>query len=87
MAVATLLTVGNSEWSQRCDARCHDATPGTPCDCVCGGRYHSLGGDQAVELCREDVASGRYGAELAGIAQHLTEVATQGDLFTGGGGA
>lgn len=79
--VATLLIVGSSEGTQRCDARCHDARPTTPCDCVCAGRYHSLGGAKAITQCQQDVSDGRFGAELAHIARHLTGGATQSPLF------
>jgi hypothetical protein len=33
----------------RCDARCHNAKAGTPCNCICGGSNHGVGGDQALE--------------------------------------
>jgi len=79
--VATLLIVGNSEGALRCDAKCHDAKPDTKCDCVCGGRYHALGAATAIDQCRQDVIDGRYGRELAAIARHLTEEATQTTLL------
>jgi hypothetical protein len=42
--VTTAIAVYNSEGCVgRCDAKCHQAAPGTPCDCVCGGRLHSCG--------------------------------------------
>lgn len=31
----------------RCDARCHEASK-TDCDCVCGGRLHGCGRDNAI---------------------------------------
>jgi hypothetical protein len=78
--MATLLIVGNSEGSRRCDAKCHDAGE-SECDCVCGGRYHGRGTAGARELIQRDIAGGRFGAELAHIAQHLTFEALQEDLF------
>jgi hypothetical protein len=32
----------------RCDARCHGAIS-PECDCICGGRLHGIGVDQAIE--------------------------------------
>ena len=37
----------------RCDAKCHNAKPGTPCDCICGGSNHGVGEKQAVENVRQ----------------------------------
>lgn len=47
-AVTTIMTVGNSEGSRRCNARCHTATS-PECDCVCGGRYHGRGSSAAAQ--------------------------------------
>lgn len=79
--MATLLIVGNSEGSRRCDAKCHDAELGSTCDCCCGGRYHSLGSSSARDLTQEDIEKGRYGKELAELARYLTEEASQAELF------
>jgi len=47
--VTTAIAVYTSEGCVgRCDAKCHQAAPGTPCDCVCGGRLHSVGREQAI---------------------------------------
>lgn len=78
--MATLLIVGNSEGSLRCDAKCHEAEQ-SECDCCCGGRYHGLGSQAAFDLIQQDVQEGRYGRELAHIARYLTEEATQQSLF------
>lgn len=48
----TLITAGNSEGERRCDGRCYDAK-GPHCDCVCGGRNHGVGLQQAQENTRE----------------------------------
>jgi len=51
--MTTLISVHNSDGLVgRCDARCHDATS-EDCDCVCGGRNHGVGEDQAIENTRE----------------------------------
>lgn len=51
--MATLIAVYNSEGCQgRCDARCYEATS-SDCDCICGGRNHGVGLDQAADNTRE----------------------------------
>ena len=50
--MTTLITAGNSEGSRRCDARCYNAK-GPKCDCICGGRNHGAGLQQAGENTRE----------------------------------
>jgi hypothetical protein len=87
--VTTLIAVYNSDGCVgRCDAKCYDvAEPG--CDCICGGRNHGAGKEQALDNTRE-LAESRLErarangqdithAELAITAQHeplfgLTEV-------------
>lgn len=53
--MATLITVGNSDGIVgRCDAKCYNAKhPG--CDCICGGKNHGAGFQQAMENTREMV--------------------------------
>ena len=36
----------------RCDAKCYDARE-PDCDCICGGRNHGAGREQAIENTRE----------------------------------
>jgi len=49
----TLIAVYNSEGLVgRCDARCYNAKDSN-CDCVCGGRNHRAGRQQATENTRE----------------------------------
>lgn len=51
--MTTVLAVYNSEGCVgRCDANCHDAKSVT-CDCICGGKNHGAGLQQAVENNRE----------------------------------
>lgn len=51
--MTTLIAVYNSEGCQgRCDARCYEATE-PECDCICAGRNHGAGKEQAVENTRE----------------------------------
>jgi hypothetical protein len=38
----------------RCDAKCHEATPGTPCDCICGGRLHSASSAAVAEIASRE---------------------------------
>ena len=76
--MTTLLIVGNSEGSRRCDAKCHQATEP---DCDCGGRYHGRGTQTARELIHADVLAGRFGAGAAELAAQLTPEALQHPLF------
>lgn len=51
--MTTVLAVYNSEGCVgRCDANCHDARSAT-CDCICGGKNHGAGLQQAVENNQE----------------------------------
>jgi hypothetical protein len=51
--MTTVLAVYNSEGCVgRCDANCHDARSET-CDCICGGKNHGKGLQQAVANNRE----------------------------------
>jgi hypothetical protein len=51
--VTTLIAVYNSDGCVgRCDARCYDAAE-PDCDCICGGRNHGAGRQQAIGNTRE----------------------------------
>jgi hypothetical protein len=51
--VTTLIAVYNSEGCiGRCDARCYEAAE-PECDCICGGRKHGAGQEQALDNTRE----------------------------------
>jgi hypothetical protein len=51
--VTTLIAVYNSEGCiGRCDARCYEADE-PECECICGGRNHGAGKQQAIENTRE----------------------------------
>jgi hypothetical protein len=75
----TLITIGNSEGSRRCDARCYDAK-GSNCDCMCGGKNHGKG----LQVASENTAliGKKLMEELGG--EHVAIAAIQRDLFTGG---
>ena len=52
----TLIYVGNSNGCiGRCDAHCYDAHSPT-CECICGGRNHGKGKDQAIANSRKHFA-------------------------------
>jgi hypothetical protein len=54
--VTTVLAVYSSDGCVgRCDARCHDAIPGSDCDCICRGANHGRGTARAVENTRADL--------------------------------
>jgi len=47
------MAVYNSEGCQgRCDAKCYDAAE-EACNCICGGRNHGAGKQQAIDNTRE----------------------------------
>lgn len=51
--MTTLIAVYNSDGCVgRCDARCYNAAE-EPCDCICGGRNHGAGIEQATGNTRE----------------------------------
>jgi hypothetical protein len=51
--MTTLIAVYNSEGCVgRCDARCYEAAE-PECDCICGGRNHGAGQEQALDNTRE----------------------------------
>lgn len=49
---AVLRVVGGSKPSRQCDAKCHDAEK-PECACICGGKNHGVGYDQAVINVRD----------------------------------
>lgn len=51
----TLISSHNGEHETgRCDAKCYNATGGK-CDCICGGKNHGVGKQQAIDNVREYV--------------------------------
>jgi hypothetical protein len=79
--MTTLLTVGNSEGSRRCDAKCYDAK-GSICRCVCGGRNHGKGLDEALSNCREILGLPRGKGEAeALLLSKISDEARQLPLF------
>ena len=51
--MTTLIAVHTSEGCVgRCDARCYDAAE-LECDCICEGRNHGAGKQQAIDNTRE----------------------------------
>jgi len=86
--MVTLISYRSSGGDQgRCDAKCYDAAD-PHCDCICGGRNHGAGKEQALENTRELAQSwiGRARAD----GQDITDVQLSVDamhepLFTTGG--
>lgn len=70
--MTTIMTVGNSEGSRRCDATCHDATE-KKCVCICGGRYHGKGSEKVTGMLQEDLEEGVWGESLKAIATELRQ--------------
>jgi len=51
--LTTLISYQSSGGDQgRCDAKCYEAHE-DECDCICGGRNHGAGKQQAIENTRE----------------------------------
>ena len=51
--MTTLISFQSSGGDQgRCDAKCYDATE-PECTCICGGRNHGAGKQQAIENTRD----------------------------------
>lgn len=51
--MVTLISYQSSGGDQgRCDAKCYEARE-EPCDCICGGRNHGAGLEQATDNTRE----------------------------------
>ena len=51
--MTTLIAMyGSDECKGRCDAHCYEAKE-PECDCVCGGRNHGKGLDQAIANTRQ----------------------------------
>jgi hypothetical protein len=73
--MTTLIAVYNSEGCVgRCDARCYDADePG--CECICGGRNHGAGKQQALDNTRELAESWIEHARGSGQDITLAELA------------
>ena len=83
--MTTLISWSNSSGEQgRCDAKCYDAT-GPDCDCICGGRNHGVGQEQAVENTRalaeqmiEDFAHTQTQPIEAQVNQDILQLALPG---------
>jgi predicted RNase H-like HicB family nuclease len=50
--VTTLISYQSSGGQGRCDAKCYDAEE-PECDCICGGRNHGAGKQEAIDNTRE----------------------------------
>jgi predicted RNase H-like HicB family nuclease len=87
--MTTLISYQSSGGDQgRCDAKCYDAIE-EPCDCICGGRNHGAGIEQALDNTRELAESWIERARASG--QDITDVelaveALHQPLFVLGGG-
>lgn len=84
--MTTAVAVYNSEGCVgRCDAKCHDAKE-PDCDCVCGGRLHGCGRENAIERNTEDyfgsVENAREWARAHGYGEDVRiETISQPALF------
>ena len=86
--MTTLIAVYNSDGRQgRCDAKCYDATE-PDCDCICSGRNHGAGKQQAIDNTRELAESWLEHAHASGpdiTRAELAVTVTHEPLFTLGG--
>lgn len=73
--MTTLIALYGSEGCiGRCDAKCYDAHE-VDCDCICGGRNHGAGKNQAVDNTREMAEQWIENARAAGQDVTLVELA------------
>lgn len=82
--MTTLIAYHSSGRDQgRCDAKCYEAQH-PDCDCICGGRNHGAGLDQALENTRELGESWIEHAKASGqvIGAELSLTAKQEPLFS-----
>jgi hypothetical protein len=79
--MTTVIAVYSSDGCEgRCDAKCHDAK-GTLCDCVCRGRLHGCGRDNAVsENTRDFFGDEALEAAQAWARDHGVEIKRGGVL-------
>ncbi len=74
--MTTLISYQSSGGDQgRCDAKCYDAQE-PDCDCICGGRNHGAGKQQAIENTRELAESWLDQARAAGLDIGYAELLT-----------
>jgi hypothetical protein len=70
--MTTLISYASSGGDQgRCDAKCYEAE-NEPCDCICQGRNHGAGLEQALDNTRELAESWIEHARAKG--QDVTDV-------------
>ena len=70
--MTTLISYQSSGGDQgRCDAKCYEAHE-DECDCICGGRNHGAGKEQALDNTRERAGSWLEHARANG--QDITHV-------------
>jgi hypothetical protein len=88
--MTTVISYQSSGGDQgRCDARCYDAHE-EECDCICGGRNHGAGREQAIGNTRELAQSWIDQARASGQDVTAVELAlevTREPLFRLGGAA
>ena len=86
--MTTLIAVYNSAGCVgRCDARCYEAAE-PDCDCICGGKNHGAGKQQALDNTRELAESWLKHARANGQDVTLAELAVDAQhepLFDLGG--
>ena len=75
--MTTLISYQSSGGDQgRCDAKCYDAQE-PDCDCICGGRNHGAGKQQAIENTRELAQSWIDQARVGGQDVTAVELALE----------
>jgi hypothetical protein len=79
--MVTLISWHTSSGAQsRCDAKCYEAHE-DQCDCICGGRNHGAGQQQAEQNTFELAEGWAEHARADGWLVTLGEPATQAALF------
>jgi hypothetical protein len=81
--MTTLISFSSSSGVQgRCDAKCYEAKE-PECDCICGGRNHGAGRDQALENTRElaETMIAEYAAQNKIAAEELNAAVNMTDVY------
>lgn len=68
--MTTVLTEHAADGVRKCDAKCHTAKPGSPCDCVCKGAFHAIASRVALgDVVNVSVPGEMLPVEIKGLGE------------------
>lgn len=71
--MTTVLTEHTGDATRKCDAKCHNAKPGSPCDCLCKGAFHAIASRVAAgDLVQVSVPGEMFPVEIRGAGMVYT---------------